>query len=67
MDAAKTTLKKTALFPTIALLLAAPFAAQAQPAFSFPSGATATVTGNVGGCTQINSTGANFTFSATRL
>ena len=35
MDAATSTLKKSALLLTIALLLAAPFLAQAQTAFSF--------------------------------
>ena len=54
MDAAyTTTFRKTALLLTIALLLAAPFAAQAQPQFA--SGLTTTVNGT--GCGQVTVTG----------
>lgn len=54
MDAAyTTTFRKTALLFTIALLLAAPFAAQA--AASFTSGLTATMNGDQPGCTQVTS------------
>jgi uncharacterized protein (TIGR03437 family) len=69
MDAAyTTTLKKIALFLTIALLLAAPFAAQADtPAFSFPNGATASMTGTNYGCTEVDSTGAAITFTASQV
>lgn len=69
MDAAYTTLKKTALFLTVALLLAAPFSAQAQPAFTFPgpNGSNATVTANQGAEVPVGSTGAPITFTATQV
>src|SRR5271157_5620181 len=70
MDAAYTTFKKTALFLTSALLLAAPFSAQAQPTFQFPNGATAIMNGNQPGNTQVNGSADSstpITFNATQV
>ncbi len=70
MDAAKThTLRKTALLLTIALLLAAPFAAQAQTAFAFPTGAAITINGTSYGCTTVSSnvSGSPITFGASQV
>ncbi len=69
MDAAKThTLRKTALLLTIALLLAAPFAAQAQTAFAFPTGAAISINGLSYGCTTVSSnvSGSPITFNASQ-
>ena len=69
MDAAKThTLRNTALFFTIALLLAAPFAAQAQTAFAYPTGAAVTMNGLSFGCTTISSSPSGvITFNASQV
>ena len=65
MDATKTNiLPKTALFLMIALLLAAPFGAQAQTptAFVFPNGPSATLNGTAYGSTQVNADRGTITY-----
>src|SRR3974377_2282664 len=57
------TLKKTALFLTLARA-AAPFAAQAQTAFVFPNGATATLNGTTAGCVQVNADSGTIKYNA---
>src|SRR5579883_2760531 len=68
MDAAnKYSFKTIALFLTIALLLAAPFAAQAQTAFSFPSGNSVSITGTSFGFIQVNADTGVITYKVTQV
>src|SRR5271165_2043828 len=66
MDAATTTLKRTALLLAIALPILTPFRAQAQPSFSFPQGNSLSLASDQAGCLDVeSSTTAKITFTST--